>query len=351
MIAVDRAGVAAPVDLDLARDSRGARELAAARAFVNDPEKTGSPGFSAYSSGAVKTALDMLFHGKCAYCESHYARTQPVDVEHYRPKGGVEGVEGHRGYWWLAMAWDNLLPSCIDCNRRRRQVTPDAESPSMLRFLENGDYNRAQAINTGKQTAFPLARDSFRASGEADDPELELRLLLDPTRDDPGLHLGYWIASDHPVALIHPRPVDPSHSPVLPRPGEDHASLAETAAQQGVSAMGAVSIQVYGLNRLPLVQARTRALRDLEFLFEMLVSTEEAVEELADRSAQRRADRPASRGRRRTEIDVELAFLDRIAQRLLAHRDMLRGRMRAMTAPSAEFAALAREWVRARLAG
>src|SRR6266545_3401433 len=45
--------------------------------------------YQAYRLEGVKKALEGLFHGKCAYCESRYTATQPVDVEHYRPKGEV----------------------------------------------------------------------------------------------------------------------------------------------------------------------------------------------------------------------------------------------------------------------
>ena len=34
---------------------------------------------------------------------------------------------GASGYWWLAAAWKNLLPSCPPCNQRRRQVEFAAE--------------------------------------------------------------------------------------------------------------------------------------------------------------------------------------------------------------------------------
>ena len=84
--------------------------------------------FHAYKADEVKRRLEDLFHGKCAYCESFYAAQAPVDIEHYRPKGAVEDDPDHPGYWWLAMAWENLLPSCIDCNRRRRQKTPQSIS-------------------------------------------------------------------------------------------------------------------------------------------------------------------------------------------------------------------------------
>src|SRR4051812_22350680 len=84
---------------------------------------------SVYKS--AKPFLDKLFGGKCAYCEVIIEASHPTEVEHYRPKGAVKdeeeevvtiqtpnGAEDHPGYWWLAYEWNNLLPSCIDCNRR-----------------------------------------------------------------------------------------------------------------------------------------------------------------------------------------------------------------------------------------
>ena len=47
-------------------------------------------GFKIYKHDQVKKALTDLFHGKCAYCETRYAATQPMDVEHWRPKGQIE---------------------------------------------------------------------------------------------------------------------------------------------------------------------------------------------------------------------------------------------------------------------
>ena len=111
--------------------------------------------------------------GKCAYCESFYAGTQPVDVEHYRPKGKVDGMAGHPGYWWLAGRWENLLPSCIDCNRKRRQKTPKAADGLLVTLLENGDFDRQDTLSTGKATAFPLAEGSPRALQEGDDLDAE----------------------------------------------------------------------------------------------------------------------------------------------------------------------------------
>ena len=64
--------------------------------------------------------------------------TQPVDVEHRRPKGAVEvEVVDAKGNRKVRKARgttggrrvDEPAPSCIDCNRQRQQV-PDAEPGS-----------------------------------------------------------------------------------------------------------------------------------------------------------------------------------------------------------------------------
>ena len=100
---VDRAAVAAPASL---RDG-GPRdtELTAARDYYSPPIKPSkSYKFKVYKRRDIEVALRNLFHGKCAYCESFFAATQPADIEHYRPKGGIEECPGHPGYWWLPQA-------------------------------------------------------------------------------------------------------------------------------------------------------------------------------------------------------------------------------------------------------
>ena len=67
--------------------------------------------FSRYKEDEVKDALEELFHGKCAYCESRFAHVAPEDIEHWRPKGGVALANGtiqKPGYYWLAATWSNL---------------------------------------------------------------------------------------------------------------------------------------------------------------------------------------------------------------------------------------------------
>ena len=66
----------------------------------------------------VADALYDSHNGKCCYCERKRDRKREMDVEHYRPKGKVNGVDGHTGYWWLAFNWNNLLWSCKTCNQK-----------------------------------------------------------------------------------------------------------------------------------------------------------------------------------------------------------------------------------------
>jgi uncharacterized protein (TIGR02646 family) len=246
---VDRRAVEVPASLvphreGRKRQSKGAIELERNTLFFEGKKPTkpnGDPitamSFDAYGEDSVKTALHALFHGKCAYCESSYESTAPVDVEHFRPKGRVAEDENHPGYWWLAADWDNLLPSCIDCNRRRRQR------------LTGPDGSTSDA-STGKQDQFPVL--GHHLTDRALGIETEQPLLIDPCRDDPARHLGYRVVSDPLLALI------------LPQDAPD-------ALQRGEAA-----IRVHGLNRLALVQERTRLLRRLDLLRTVLARLDEA---------------------------------------------------------------------------
>lgn len=248
-----------PRTLDAPDDlvEKGEVELTAAIThFESDPPNPESFEFKRYKLKSVKNALEKMFHGKCAYCETFYASTQPLDVEHYRPKGAVAGVRDHRGYWWLAMAWGNLLPSCIDCNRKRNQITPRGDT-SLVRLLENTvGFTSAATVGTGKKDSFPLADPASRAAQRTDHIGEESALLLNPCEEDPGPHLKYFFDRDNPVSFVLANELngDPVFS------GED-----------GLSTKGATSIHVYGLNRLRLVQARTRHLRRLEFLANLMI--------------------------------------------------------------------------------
>jgi uncharacterized protein (TIGR02646 family) len=62
---------------------------------------------------SVREALALYYKGKCAYCENIEKK---AEIEHYRPKKGVNEASEHPGYFWLCYEWTNLLPSCRYCN-------------------------------------------------------------------------------------------------------------------------------------------------------------------------------------------------------------------------------------------
>ena len=225
MIRVDRTTVTEPASLqgklggrgrfkDMTETERVAIEFDEHIAAGGTPEDFTFT-FSRYKGTDVKAALEQLFHGKCAYCESRYAGTQPLDVEHWRPKAAVvqrrpDGTrESLPGYFWLAATWTNLFPSCTDCNRERTQ-----------RDLFTG----AEEV-LGKANQFPVDGPRMpRPVAGATTSQVEQVLLLNPCEDDPTTHLDFH-----------------EDGTVLPRPG---------------SRIGAESIRVYALNRMELAMDR-----------------------------------------------------------------------------------------------
>jgi hypothetical protein len=139
------------------------------------PEKRKPFKFAAYKCREVKTALDRIFHQKCAYCEFVYKGGYSADVDHWRPKSSV--TEGGRrlypGYYWLAADWKNLFPACRFCNSANRHEMLDDTVESR-----------------GKLDKFPLAAPRKRAPRPGDERS-ERPLLLNPSEDRPEDHLFF----------------------------------------------------------------------------------------------------------------------------------------------------------------
>lgn len=159
------------------------------RALRDGPSHDVSAGI--YADDEVRSALQTLFHRKCAYCESPMAAVTTAHIDHFRPHGRVAERPEHTGYYWLAYAWLNLYPSCERCNCRRRERSDWDDPP-------NGDEAAA-----GKADQFPLRDESRRAMLPKDALDKEEPLLLDPCRDDPESHLVFDVAGD-----VAPRPDD-----------------------------------------------------------------------------------------------------------------------------------------------
>jgi uncharacterized protein (TIGR02646 family) len=191
MIKVDRSDVAAPPSLSV-KPTRGSHAgkteeeaiIEKYAIYVAQPEPRAERfkfNFEAYSADDVKAALFELFHGKCAYCESRYADTQPMDVEHWRPKGGVDELLPNgkttlgEGYPWLAARWANLLPSCIDCNRERLQT----------------DTVTGETVKLGKANQFPITGMRMKFVGNLPPVVEDAALIINPTVDDPAQHLRF----------------------------------------------------------------------------------------------------------------------------------------------------------------
>ena len=302
---VDRGAKPPPAALQ-AKDKDGRTELERARSHQADLNpKKGSFEFAVYKNEEVKRRLEELFHGKCAYCETFYSASAPVDVEHYRPKGAVSEDDTHPGYWWLAMAWTNLLPSCIDCNRKRLQRSPPP-STSLVELFEHSKAHLLPSSQSGKKDSFPLAVGGTRLPAESESYADERPLLLDPARDDPAEHLRFYVES--PLGLVVP--VERSGIP---------------------SERGAMSIQIYGLNRLGLVQDRTRLLRRLEFLGDLALDLGAIIQEIDDANV---------------ATALHAVRVQHLSDRLRLLQDRTLAEMRAMSDPKAPYSEMVRTWLR-----
>lgn len=236
MIRVKRAPVPASLD---GPTSPGGVETQKAIAAIKRGETFE---YKAYKADDVVTALRAMFHKKCAYCEFPYAAGGPEDIEHFRPKGGVEigGKLETPGYYWLGAEWTNLLPACTDCNRKRGKQ------------LEHG------IDVSGKANLFPV-EDEAKRWRDHGLPCEEVHLLLNPCDDRPESHLEFL-----PGGVVRAKKRGRAASP-----------------------RGAHSIAVFGLQRTDLVEQRAEKERQVRTAIERaLKMTEIAVGET---DAKRRA--------------------------------------------------------------
>lgn len=279
MIRIDRSREPIP-EILTGPNSKGGKETARAIAYYKGNNRSKPFNFSAYSDGQVKDALIRLFKGKCAYCEGKFLHVYAGDIEHFRPKGEItEANPTKPGYYWLASDWDNLLLSCRNCNQK----------------LKHQIHGRPGKETMGKMNQFPLSDASkyIRAhdirNGVQD--EEPFRLLLNPCLENPEDYLEY----DTNHAIIKPRIINGQPSP-----------------------KGAKSIDVYVLQRVPLVLAREKVL--IEILAQ-IQRVKEAVKNVNDH----------------LEDDMEVQFFyNRILRRELKC-------LKKFTDPSEEFSGMAKQ--------
>lgn len=126
-----------------------------------------------YSYQSIREKLLTLYDDKCAYCERklsfrHRDDSRYFNIEHFRPKGKVTDLIGHRGYYWLAYEWSNLIPSCRSCNNFKRNKFP---IKGKRVFEIHDDFNKWKANSNSYQ--------------------IEDSLLIHPEIDEPNKHLKF----------------------------------------------------------------------------------------------------------------------------------------------------------------
>lgn len=137
--------------------------------FMLDPLERSQTRFSArgleldLQIGPIHDALGLLFHGKCAFCETHDL-TLPY---RFRPGSAVISkpgeIDSHLYYTWLANAWENIYPICLRCVPRQPSYFPIKGARAPLPSIDQ--LRRYADENLGSWGAYPPS---------------ETGLLLDP---------------------------------------------------------------------------------------------------------------------------------------------------------------------------
>lgn len=188
--------------------------------------------FKAYAEQDVRDKLVSIFNNKCAFCEIGYGGAG-MDIEHFRPKRRIDPrvpfstVPVEPGYFWLSSTWDNLLLSCIHCNRlsSHQHASTSKKGPPEVRVSGKGNF-------------FPLSDESFRCRyGDDLEAEEPHRLLLNPCTDQPEDHFTF----------------------------DRFGMIFAKVTNGSPSKRGQMTIDVLGLKRLPLVEERRKTATEISY--------------------------------------------------------------------------------------
>jgi uncharacterized protein (TIGR02646 family) len=127
-----------------------------------------------YRADSVKELLNSIYNKKCGFCDQQPIGS-PAQVEHFRPKDGIEGTT-HPGYYWLAYEWSNLLLACGNCNSRKGNNFPisnPANRVAAATLLANGRVDEKTNFILNN----PLKPESY--------------ILLNPEIDNPEEHITF----------------------------------------------------------------------------------------------------------------------------------------------------------------
>jgi 5-methylcytosine-specific restriction endonuclease McrA len=131
-----------------------------------------------YHKKTVVNALNIFYKNKCGYCESRIHVVASENVEHYRPKAGVDEIDlvagtNHIGYYWMANEWSNLLIACPKCNQ---QGNKGNRFP--LQVPASRVYNHPALLASGEVDLVANRYNSPHIAGE-------VPLLINPEHKDP----------------------------------------------------------------------------------------------------------------------------------------------------------------------
>lgn len=158
-----------------------------------------------YAQADVKAELEVLFREKCAYCESEINSVSYGHIEHFRPKSRFPAY---------CFEWTNLLLACGRCNSKAHK----------------GDK-------------FPETSDGGP--------------FIDPSVEDPGVHLNFVYGAIAKLALVEPK-----------------------------TTRGRTTTTIFGLNtRKALLKRRTNWVRNILALKVLAGNDPEALELLANAKA------------------------------------------------------------------
>jgi 5-methylcytosine-specific restriction endonuclease McrA len=177
-----------------------------------------------YHKKTVIDALNVLYKNKCGYCESRINVVATENVEHYRPKAGVDEIDlvantTHKGYYWLSNEWSNLLIACPKCNQQGH-----------------------------KGNRFPITVPSNRVNSH---PVLLPKGLINIAAN---LYNSAHIAGEIPL-LLHPEHTEPENYFVLKRNGELDSKKGSIYADN--------TIDICKLNRQPLSIKRQKIIDEI----------------------------------------------------------------------------------------
>jgi uncharacterized protein (TIGR02646 family) len=284
MILVERSEVSKPKIFESEKAKNAAQE---ALAYYKQPaEKRAQEKFKflteIYVNDEVKSALRELFSNKCAYCESKLEEDAFFVIDHFRPMSSSMGLKGDispEHYFWLAYEWENLYPSCETCS-------------------------------ISKGSRFPISAAQRADIGTLGEDLLDEKpMLLDPCWDYP----------------------------------EDHLVFNESGLIASDTDRGKITIEVFGLNRPQLVEARKGAhdglIVELAAIEEILASGEELPrsyypDRLADGSQLFAGVRRQFLAQwlqyppEKVKAAMEDPQMDKFAKLVEEYRDLLKGRSR-----------------------